>query len=396
MNHYVLDNVNLWIGDGNAYHGHLVVAGDRIESVSPGPYDGPLPATDMERTNLSPGMVDLMLLGGFGKSIMRDDPLDIARECVRLGVTAIQFASGTLNWEAYTRIAENVRQAMKHDRPDAARVLGWYPEGPFQHPEMTGASLREYALPPTPENMQRILDEMGDIFRMINVSPGTEDDLNAIRTFGAAGKVVSMAHANASAEHTLDCVAAGTSVLGHFHCNNRGRLDEIGRGLPSIDEVGLTDDRVRFVHLICDGVHVHPMLVRLVLRCRGVEAICLVTDAHPSTGCADGPFTWDDGRTFIKTGPVARMEDGRLVGSAMMSPDHFRNFIKFTGLPPQEALRTVTHNPAVSIGLGDELGLLSPGHMADLAAWDDSLNLHRVWRAGQEITNVSTLAEVQL
>ena len=32
------------------------------------------------------------------------------------------------------------------------------------------------------------------------------------------------------------------------------------------------------------------------------------------------------------------MEDGRLVGSAMMIPDHFRNFIKFTGLPPQRVM----------------------------------------------------------
>ncbi len=39
------------------------------------------------------------------------------------------------------------------------------------------------------------------------------------------------------------------------------------------------------------------------------------------------------------------------------------------GLPEQEALRAVTQNPAASLGLGDAIGRLRPGHYADLAVW---------------------------
>ena len=393
---HVLDNADLWIGDGGSYPGHLVITDGLIEAVDCGPYRGPLPVTDLQGAALSPGMIDLMLLGGFGKSIMRDDPLEIARSAVRMGVTTIQFAGGMLGWEGNGRVAANIRTAMRHDETDAAAVVGWYPEGPFEHPDVTGASLAEFAIPPTPPNVKRMLDEMGDTFHMINVSPGAEDDLNAIAGLVEAGKFVSMAHSEVSPEHAIRCVEAGTSILGHYHCNCRGPYDEMGRWVPGIDEVGLTDDRVRFVHLICDGVHVQPVLVRLLQRCRGVEAICLVTDAHPATGCPDGPFTWDDGRTFHKQGVCARDQDGGLAGSTMMVPDHFRNFVKFTGEPPQRAIRTVTLNCAACIGLEGVRGLLAPGHVADLVAWDDQLNVRRVWRAGQEVEQVLDLAEVRM
>ena len=396
MAHCVLDNAQLWIGDGTAYHGHVVLADGVIEAVGRGRYAGELPVTDLAGAALSPGMIDLMLLGGFGKSIMRDDPLDIARAAVRMGVTTIQFAGGMLGWAGNGRVAGNIRAAMRHDGPDAAAVVGWYPEGPFEHPDVTGASLAEFAIPPTPSNVRRMLDEMGDTFRMINVSPGTADDLNAIATFVEAGKLVSMAHSEVSSEHAIRCVEAGTSILGHYHCNCRGPYDEMGRWLPGIDEVGLTEDRVRFIHLICDGVHVQPVLVRLVVRCRGVEAICLVTDAHPSTGCPDGPFTWDDGRTFHKKGVCARDENGGLAGSTMMVPDHFRNFVKLTGEPPHRAIRTVTLNCAACIGLEDTRGQLAPNHIADLVAWDEQLNVTRVWRAGEEIDQVLDLAEISM
>lgn len=378
----VLDGATLWIGDGSARAGHLVLAGDRIEAVVPGPYEGTGPVEHLDGLCLSPGLIDLMLLGGFGLSIVRDDPLDIARKLVHTGVTGIQFCSGMLGWDRNLQLAANVRAAMGHDGPDAARVLGWYPEGPFEHPDFTGGSLRELALPPSPANVQRMLDEMGDTFDLINVSPGAEGDIAAIRAFHRAGKVVSMAHSGASAEHTARCLEAGTSVLGHFHCNNRGRADESGHPIATIDDVALVDERVRFVHLICDGVHVDPVLVNVLLRCRGRDAICLVTDAHPSTCCADGPFRWDDGRTFVKHGPVCRTEEGGLVGSAIMLTDHFRNFVRFTGMPPAEAIRTVTLNPAACIGRETAMGRLGPGAVADLVAWDAQLRIQRIWRAG--------------
>jgi len=77
-------------------------------------------------------------------------------------------------------------------------------------------------------------------------------------------------------------------------------------------------------------------------------------------------------------------------------PDMFRNFVRFSGLPPAQAIRTVTFNPATSLNRAEQIGLLAPGRLANLVAWDERLRVRRVWCLGREIDNVSELAEVTL
>ena len=396
MTHFALDNATLWIGDGGAREGHVVVRDGIIDAVGDGRYAGDLEAVDLRGGALSPGLIDLMVLGGFDLSILRDDPLQIARQMLTLGVTSCEFCGGMLPWDDMKRTCDNVRRAMAYTGVDTARVLGIYLEGPFEHPERTGAALAEHALPPTQAHVRRVLDEVGDAVPMINVSPGTPGDVDAIRALTRAGKVVSMAHSDAPGERVLACVEAGTSVLGHVWNNHNGALAELGVQQPTLEHVALTDDRVRFIHMICDGTHVHPIIVRLVLRCRGVESLCLVTDAVTRAGCPDGPYESDDGRRFCKKHGVGRTDGDGLCGSGLLLPDHLRNFINFTGTPAHEAIRTVTLNPARSLGLDDRVGLIAPGRAADLVLWDEALRVRRVWRAGRQVANLSDLMEVQL
>ncbi|MBI4582384.1 MAG: amidohydrolase family protein [Planctomycetes bacterium] len=394
--HIVLSNAIVWPGDGREFEGSVVVRDGVIEQVLPGRYAGPLLTVDCGGLAISPGMIDLMMLGGFNRSVLRDDPLEIAREYLRLGVTAVQLCVGTLPPDSQRGVAENARRAMDYAGDDAAEVLGVYLEGPFQQPELTGASLRQFALPPSRENVARVLDEFGPAVTMINVAPGLPGALEAVRQIRAAGKIVAMAHSDAPAEAVLACVEAGATVLGHAWDNNPGRIGDSGVQQPTLEHVALTDERVRFIHLICDGTHVHPVIVRLTLRCRGVEPLCLVTDAVIRAGCPDGPYASDDGRTFTKQHGVGRTDTGWLAGSALLLPDQFRTFVSITGLPPAQAVRTVTLNPAACLGLDHRIGVLAPGCRADLIAWDPAtLRVRRVWRAGREIAGLSDFHEVK-
>ena len=393
MSLLILDNTTLWIGDGSAYAGHLVVRNGVIEHVGRGRYGGPEAVTDLDGLALSPGMIDLMVLGGFGKSFARNDPMEIARRYVALGVTSCQFCTGNQSWDQYVRIGENICRPQSDESHDAAAVIGVYLEGPFQHPDSTGANLVEHALPPTPANIDRVLAELDGAMTMINVSPGVAGDADAVRRLAAAGQTVSMAHSFAAADRVVACVEAGTTVLGHAWDNNSGLIGDSGVQQPTLEHVAFTDDRL-WLHLICDGIHVHPILMKLTLRCRGVGAICLTTDCGIRAGLSDGAFTWDDGRTMFKEGAVCRTSEGHLAGSGILLPDMFRNFVRFTGLEPHVAVQTVTRHPARSIGRDDRIGLLAPGRTADLAAWDSDLRVRRVWRRGEELADVSTLAEV--
>ena len=396
MSSYALSNCTLWPGDGSERAGHVVIAGDRITCVGDGPYRGGLPVEDLNGSCLTPGLIDVMLCSAFGTTFFRGDPDRLLSEYIKLGVTSCQMCVGCQPWQTIEAIAQTVQSCRDRESDEAATLLGAYWEGPFQHPERTGVSLSEYSLPPNRENIEKLLAIAGDVTHMVNVSPGAECDLEGIRTLREAGITVSMAHADSDAAHIEACLEAGTSVLGHVWNNNMGKLAEPGVQCPTIDHVGLTDDRVRFVHLICDGTHVHPVILRLVRRCKGTDRICVVTDALLGAGEPDGDYRWDDGRTFTKANQVHRTAEGGLAGSGLLLPDHLRNFSRFTGVPLPEAIRTVTLNPAACLGMDGEIGLLAVGRKADLALWSDRFELQGVWKNGTRLETISSMAEIRL
>ncbi len=393
----ILDNANILIGDGSSLRGHVVVNDGLITAVEPG-LSRNEHAIDLDGMWLTPGLIDLMLLGGFNLSVARDNPTEIAKRYAAMGVTSCQFCTGALPDQTMRRVADNLRQAksMSEDSHSPGRILGWYLEGPYQQPSLSGASLREHTAAPLPDHVAQLLESLGDVVSMVNVSPGLASDVAAITLLRDAGKIVTMAHADTDADHVLACVDAGTSVLGHVWNNNAGRIGDSGVQQPTLEHIALCDDRVRFIHLIADAVHVHPIMVQIILRCRGIESLCLVSDGNIRSGCEDGVFEWDDGQQIRKAGGVCRTKNGWLAGSALLLPDMVRTFMGMTGLPLSNVIQTVTRNPADCMGVGDRLGQVKTGYHADLVAWDRHCQVRRVWSGGQEISQVNDYAEVRL
>jgi N-acetylglucosamine-6-phosphate deacetylase len=381
---FVLDHASLWIGDGRRLDGHVVVRDGLVERVERGRFRGPGDVTDMDGAALSPGLIDIMVNGAFGQSVIDGDMTLLGREYLKLGVTSCQMCTGTRPWEVLARSIDNCSRAASYDGPDTTRVTGVYMEGPFLN--SPGAHLPEHLKTPSPDHVRYVLDHFDRDMRMINVSPGIDHAVEAIGALRAAGKIVTMAHSDASAADVNACIDAGTSQLGHAWDNNDGRNTEAGSPQPTLEHVALLDPRVRFVHLIADGVHVHPVMVNLTVKCRGLESICVVSDALPCTGIREHETTYDDGRRVFRRDGAWRVgETGGLMGTALLLPDHFRNFVRMSGAAPHEAVRTVTGNPAAALGLDDRIGLLAPGRSADFAVWDDQLQIVRVWRAGVEV-----------
>src|ERR1041384_3005869 len=96
----VLDNAVIWPGDGREFLGHVVINDGLISDVHEGrfevPPSGKIPSrlVDLGRSFLSSGLIDLMLLGGFGKTILREGPREILRRAARLRPPTLQFFGG--------------------------------------------------------------------------------------------------------------------------------------------------------------------------------------------------------------------------------------------------------------------------------------------------------------
>jgi N-acetylglucosamine-6-phosphate deacetylase len=143
---------------------------------------------------------------------------------------------------------------------------------------------------------------------------------------------------------------------------------------PGLAGAALADDRLT-CDLICDGVHVHPLAVRLAARAKR-ERLLLITDrVAPGAGFGAG--------VLVDDGVALRLADGRLAGSRLTLDRAVHNAVAFGALSQLEAIAAVTLRPAVLLGLERERGTLRAGARADLVVLDPAGAVAETWLAGR-------------
>jgi N-acetylglucosamine-6-phosphate deacetylase len=110
-------------------------------------------------------------------------------------------------------------------------------------------------------------------------------------------------------------------------------------------------------------VHVHPAVMAILLRIKGLERVALVSDASPLAGLPDGEYEWEHKTVFVRDGSC-RLADGTIAGAHALLDSGVRNLVNLVGLPLEQALVPATRVPADVLGL--RKGRLSPGYDADV------------------------------
>ena len=98
--------------------------------------------------------------------------------------------------------------------------------------------------------------------------------------------------------------------------------------------------------LICDGIHVDPLAVRIAWRALGPDRLMLVTDATAVLGLDAGHGAALGEVDIDVSSAGVRTADGTLAGSDLALDQAVRNLVAFTGCTAAEAVATVTTTPA--------------------------------------------------
>jgi N-acetylglucosamine-6-phosphate deacetylase len=117
--------------------------------------------------------------------------------------------------------------------------------------------------------------------------------------------------------------------------------------------------------VIADGMHVNPVMVKLLLNIKGCENTVLITDAISATGMPDGHYQLGPIEVELKDGKC--LSEGKLAGSVLTMDRAVRNVMEFAQWDLQESLRAATLNPARVSGAKGK-GVLEAGADADLIA----------------------------
>lgn len=134
--------------------------------------------------------------------------------------------------------------------------------------------------------------------------------------------------------------------------------------------------------LICDGVHIHPSVVRATFKMMGAERMILISDSMRATGMPDGRYLLGGLEVDVKGNRATLASNGALAGSATNLMDCMRTAVKKMGIPLETAVACVTMNPAKAIGEYENYGSITPGKKADVVLLDGELEIKGVIKGG--------------
>jgi N-acetylglucosamine-6-phosphate deacetylase len=189
---------------------------------------------------------------------------------------------------------------------------------------------------------------------------------------------VSIAHTGATYEEVLEAVQLGATQI--THCFNA--MTGLHHRRPGVAGAAMLGDDL-YAELIADRIHLHPAVMRLLIRLKGRQRVMLVTDSMSAADMPDGQYAFGGHQVTVRGG-VARLDDGTLAGSTLTMEVAVRNLIQLCHLPLVDAVYMGATTPAEAMGLGARKGKLVAGHDADLAILDPALRPRATWVEGRE------------
>jgi N-acetylglucosamine-6-phosphate deacetylase len=188
--------------------------------------------------------------------------------------------------------------------------------------------------------------------------------------------VVSIAHTTADYDTAREALLNGASHVTHLY----NAMPPLNHRNPGVIGAAAENEKCH-VELICDGVHIHPAVVRATFAMFGGERIILISDSMRGTGLEDGIYTLG-GQEVHKKGSRATLADGTIAGSVTNLMSCMVTAVKEMNIPLEVAVRCATENPAKEIGIFDRCGSISVGKDADLVLLGEDLSLEGVYLNG--------------
>ncbi|HHY47787.1 MAG TPA: N-acetylglucosamine-6-phosphate deacetylase [Firmicutes bacterium] len=382
--------------------GSILIEGGLIKDV--GPVDAvKIPegarVIDVKGSYISPGFIDLHIHGAWGGDVMAASPESLekmAEGLVKCGTTAFLPTTLAAPLKDIVKAIDCVDQAMKRGTR-GARILGVHMEGPYFSLEQKGAQNPRYIVHPRPEDYIPILDKYPCVVR-VSAAPEIPGGFELGQELRRRGIVASIGHSDAKYQDVIRAVECGYSHVTHIFSGMSGLRRVNAYRVSGVIESTLLIDELT-TEMIADGHHLPPSLMQLVLRTKGLDKVCVVSDSMAAAGLGPGQFDLGGLDVIIEAdipevfevpaqegNYVAKLTDRSSFASSVATMDQLvRNMVKVVGLNVLDAVKLATFNPARMQRVDHRMGILTKGMEADIAVFDEDVNVQLTIVAGRVV-----------
>jgi N-acetylglucosamine-6-phosphate deacetylase len=359
--------------------GRLTLEGSRIRAVEGRALsEGANPSPPY----IVPGFIDLHVHGGGGADWTSGEAgiRTFVRYHTAHGTTAIAPTTATGAVPVIERSLAAISAIANRRESGEAVVVGAHLEGPFVNPKKPGAMNVALMLEGDAELARRWAENYR--IAVATVAPEIPGGRGVVEALAQTDCRVQIGHSAATPEEIDRAFQCGCSGFTHLF----NAMSGVEHRAPGVAAYAMA--KAQYAEIICDMVHVDPIVVRAA--CRAIPRLYAITDAS-AAGLPDGELEWG-GHRIVKRGRRVTLTDGTtLAGSAITMLDAFRNLVSL-GIGFEEAVAMTSTRQADYLGLKD-LGRIEPGARACLIRLGASLDLEGIWVDGDSVLPGTSAAE---
>ena len=371
-------NANIYTEEHRFVRGDAAVENGRFVSCTGDPA-GEEAVVDAEGMYLIPGLVDIHFHGCKGADMCdgTKEALDVITSYeASVGVTSVCPATMTIPKDELLEVMKN---AGSYEYSGGSHLVGINMEGPFISPAKKGAQAAENIMHCDYEYFSQLQKAANGLIKLVDIAPEEPGAMEFIDR--AKGEVViSLAHTASGYDTAREAIEHGASHATHLY----NAMPPLNHREPGV--IGAVRDSEKcHPELICDGVHIHPSVIRATFAMFGADRMILISDSMRATGMPDGQYTLGGLDVKVVGNHATLVSDGALAGSVTNLADCLRTVVKKMEIPLETAIACATINPAKSLGIEDTYGSIAPGKKANIVLLDENLELKMVIKDGQEL-----------